>query len=185
MKLSIVLPGEKLPQEYFDVRYEVLRKPLGSPRGSELLNDDDKAIHSFIEVNNKIIAVGRIALISGDGSVKDPVGSNCPAFEPLAEGMKTIFNDDQGNAFSSRLRPAVQVRQMGTLPEFRGKGLAAKILAALEDTSVNHWNARTGWLQARLVAIPFYEKCGWIAYGDEYDVNKVGAHRSMWKNLQH
>ncbi len=183
MKLVVILPGESLPQEYFDVRYEVLRKPLGSARGSELLNDDGKAIHAFIIENEKIISVGRIALIAGDGSVKDPVGSNCPAFEPLGEGVKNILVDDKGEPFASRLRPAVQIRQMGTLPEFQGKGYAAKILAALEETAKQHWNARTGWLQARLAAIPFYEKCGWTAYGNEYDVNKVGAHRSMWKKL--
>jgi len=192
MKLTIALPGEALPQEYFDVRYEVLRKPLGSKRGSELLNDDEKAIHVWISLTpilsegegaERIVAVGRIALIAGDGSVKDPVGSNCPAFEPLSEGVKTILTDDKGEVFASRLHPAVQVRQMGTLPEFQGKGLAAQVLAALEITAKQHWNARTGWLQARIAAIPFYAKCGWTAYGDLYDVNKVGAHRSMWKNL--
>ncbi len=180
MNLIVALPGEPLPKEYFDVRFEVLRKPLGSPRGSELLNDDDKAIHAYISLTpalsegegaEKIIAVGRIALIAGDGSVKDPVGSNCPAFEPLSSS-------------SSDLRPAVQIRQMGTLPEFQGKGFAAKILFALEETAKQHWNARTGWLQARLNAIPFYEKCGWTSYGEEYDVNKVGAHSSMWKKLR-
>ncbi|MGE0637090.1 MAG: GNAT family N-acetyltransferase [Bacteroidia bacterium] len=183
MSLVITLPGEALPQEYFDVRYEVLRKPLGGPRGSELLTDDNTAIHASISIDNKIVAVGRIALIAGDGSVKDPVGSNCPAFEPLGEGTKSVLTDDKGEAFASRLRPAVQVRQMGTLPEFQGKGLAAKVLAALEETAKQHWNARTGWLQARIAAIPFYEKCGWTAYGEEYDVNKVGPHRSMWKKL--
>lgn len=183
MNLVIALPGETLPQEYFDVRYEVLRKPLGSPRGSELLNDDSTAIHTWITENNKIIAVGRIQLIAGDGSVKDPVGSNCPAFEPLGEGLKTFLTDDKGNNFSSRLRAAVQVRQMGTLPGFQGKGFAAKILASLEDAAKQHWKARSGWLQARVAAIPFYKKCEWTAYGDTYDVNKVGAHRSMWKKL--
>lgn len=183
MNLVIALPGEAIPQEYFDVRYEVLRKPLGSPRGSELLMDDDKAIHAYISIENKIIAVGRIALIAGDGSVKDPVGSNCPAFEPLGDGIKTILTDDKGEPFASRLRPAVQIRQMGTLPEFQGKGLAAKVLATLEEAAKKNWNARTGWLQARTAAIPFYEKCGWTAYGEPYDVNKVGSHRSMWKKL--
>lgn len=198
MNIVIVLPGEKLPQEYFDVRYEILRKPLGSPRGSEMLNDDDKAIHAWISENNKIISVGRIALIAGDGSVKDPVGSVCPAFEPLLneqvgienphqqanhDQQKKILTDDKGNYFASRLRPAVQVRQMGTMPEYRGQGHAAKILSALEATAKQHWNARTGWLQARIAAIPFYEKCGWTAYGNVYEVNKVGPHRSMWKKL--
>lgn len=183
MNLIVTLPGEALPQEYFDVRFEVLRKPLGSPRGSELLNDDDKAIHAYIAHGDKIISVGRVALIAGDGSVKDPVGSNCPAFEPLREGIKTVLTDDKGEPFASRLRPAIQVRQMGTLPEFQGKGYAAKVLAALEESAKHNWNARTGWLQARLAAISFYEKCGWTAYGEEYDVNKVGPHRSMWKKL--
>ena len=183
MNLVIVLPGEALPQEYFDVRYEVLRKPLGSPRGSELLTDDDKSIHAYISIEDKIVAVGRIALLAGDGSVKDPIGSNCPAFEPLGEDVKIVLKDDKGEPFASRLRPAVQVRQMGTLPEFQGKGFAAKVLAALEETVKQHWDARTGWLQARIAAIPFYEKCGWTTYGEEYDVNKVGAHRSMWKKL--
>ena len=171
MTVTVILPGEPLPNDYFDVRYEVLRKPLGSPRGSELLTDDDKAIHAYISIYTKIIAVGRIALIAGDGSVQDPVGSSCPAFEPLS--IPT----------ASGLRPAVQVRQMGTLPEFQGKGFAEKVLTALEETAKKNWNARTGWLQARIAAIPFYEKCGWTAYGNEYDVNKVGPHRSMWKKL--
>jgi GNAT superfamily N-acetyltransferase len=180
MNLIISLPGETLPQEYFDVRYEVLRKPLGSPRGSELLTDDNTAIHAYISLTptlsegegaERIVAVGRVQLIAGDGSVKDPVGSNCPAFEPLSSPT------------ASGLRPAVQIRQMGTLPEFQGKGLAAKVLAALEEAAKQQWNAHTGWLQARIAAISFYEKCGWIAYGEEYDVNKVGAHRSMWKQL--
>lgn len=183
MNLVIVLPGEALPQEYFDVRYEVLRKPLGSPQGSELLNDDDKAIHTYISIDTKIVAVGRITLLAGDGSVKDPMGSNCPAFEPLSYGLKTVLTDDKGKPFASRLRPAVQIRQMGTLPEFQGKGLAAKVLTALEETSKQEWNALTGWLQARITAIPFYEKCGWTTYGNGYDVNKVGPHRSMWKKL--
>lgn len=195
MNLKIALPGEQLPKEYFDVRYEVLRKPLGSLRGSELLNDDDNAIHAYIclttprsgenkvDVAEKIVAVGRIAMIAGDGSVKDPVGSNCPAFEPLDDDAKNILTDDKGKLFASPLRPAVQVRQMGTLTEYQGKGFAAKILTALEETAKHYWNARTGWLQARIGAIPFYEKCGWTAYGNIYDVNKVGAHRSMWKKL--
>lgn len=183
MNLVTILPGGILPQEYFDVRYEVLRKPLGSPRGSELLSDDSTAIHAYISFNDKIVAVGRIQLIVGDGSVKDPVGSNCPAFEPLSDGIKTVLTDDKGEPFASNLRPAVQVRQMGTLPEFQGKGFAAKILSALEEAAKQNWNASTGWLQARLAAITFYKKCGWTAYGDVYDVNKVGDHRSMWKKL--
>jgi len=181
--VTLVYNGKSLPQEYFDVRYEVLRKPLGSPRGSELLNDDDTAIHSYADVDGKIISVGRAQLIAGDGSVKDPVGSNCPAFEPLQKDFKKTLIDAKGTKIEEGLRPAVQIRQMGTLPKYQGQGWAAMVLEKLEKGAVDYWKARTGWLQARIAAITFYEKCGWTAYGEEYDVNKVGPHRSMWKKL--
>ena len=49
----------------------------------------------------------------------------------------------------SNNRPAMQIRQMGTLDDYRRKGLAAEVLAALEDAAKTHLSARIGLLQAR------------------------------------
>ena len=39
-----------LPDEpYFRTRYAVLREPLGMPPGSERLDDDDQAVHAWVE----------------------------------------------------------------------------------------------------------------------------------------
>lgn len=171
----------ELPPDYFDVRYEVLRKPLGSPRGSEHLTDDHTALHVWAIVEGKAVAVGRAALITGTGEVHDPVGSHCPAFAPLIPTSKKE-KDDNGQ-WVSDARPAIQIRQMGTLEAYRGLGLAAQVLARLEFESVKLWRCRTGWLQARTGAIGFYQRCGWVAYGAEYHVDKVGQHRSMWRFL--
>ena len=179
--LHIARPGEVLPEAYFDVRFEVLRKPLGSLRGSERLTDDHAALHAWVEVDGLIVAVGRAALIAGAGAVTDPVGSHCPAFGPLTEGWQPQC-DDAGTTIDPQ-RPAFQVRQMGTLPEFRGKGLAALVLNMLENEAVKLWGCQTGWLQARTHAQGFYATQGWAAYGPEYHVEKVGPHRSMWKRL--
>lgn len=179
--LHLARPGQPLPEEYFDVRFEVLRKPLGSPRGSERLTDDLIALHAWAEVKGRIVAVGRAALIAGAGAVTDPVGSHCPAFAPLTAGWQPVL-DDLGNTIEPQ-RPAFQIRQMGTLPEFRGRGLAALVLKALEQEACRLWSCQTGWLQARTHAQGFYASQGWAAYGPEYDVDKVGPHRSMWKRM--
>jgi GNAT superfamily N-acetyltransferase len=92
------------------------------------------------------------------------------------------MDDDSGTIIPALgLRPAVQVRGMGTLDEYQGRGLASEVLQTLEQESARLWNARTGWLQARIAAIPFYEANGWCCFGPEYEVPNVGPHVSMWK----
>lgn len=186
MKTVVRLPKEHLPQEYFDVRYEVLRKPLGSPKGSEYLAKDNDAVNVWVEVDGKVAAVGRAHLLEDgeDGSVIDvKANSACPAFGPLGSAASE-YKDDNGTSVTGDLRPAIQVRGMGTLEAFRGIGLASEVLKTCEENSVKVWNAKTGWLQARIDAIPFYEKNGWVCFGPEYQVPNVGPHRSMWKKFE-
>lgn len=190
MKIHVRFPKEEIPQAYFDVRYELLRKPLGFPKGSEHLPGDDAAVHAWAELDDKIVGVGRAHLLGNDedGSVVDvKAKSACPAFSPLSVEYESTV-DDSGNEIGSDLRPAIQIRAMATLVEFQGKGVASAVLAACEKQSIEAWSAETGWLQARIKAIPFYEKNGWTCFGPEYEVPNVGPHRSMWKkfeNLSH
>lgn len=186
MKIEVRLPNEEIPEAYFDVRYETLRKPLGSPRGSEKLAGDESSINVWAELNGKVVGVGRAHLLgeNEDGTVFDALAnSRCPAFAPLS-GKDTHIVDDAGNEIGTDLRPAVQIRAMGTLNAFQGKGVASAVLSACEENSIRTWNAKTGWLQARIHAIPFYEKNGWTCFGPEYHIPNVGLHRSMWKNFE-
>lgn len=186
MNIRIALPGQVPPDHFFDTRYKVLRRPLGAPRGSERIAGDDNAINIWAEVDGVAAAVGRAHLIPdcSDGSALDAAArSICPPFAPLSsdyEGEK----DDNGILIPSKLRPAFQVRQMGTLERYRGRGLAAVVLQKLEQEAVRLWDVRSGWLQARLIALPFYAKQGWTCFGPEYDVANVGPHRSMWKDFR-
>ena len=52
-------PGEKPGTDYYDCRYNVLRKPLGFERGAEILQDDGDAVHAFVEKQERVVAVGR------------------------------------------------------------------------------------------------------------------------------
>ncbi len=186
MNTVIKFPGESLPQQYFDVRYEILRKPLGSPKGSEKLSGDNESIHTWVEDDGIIAVVGRAHLIPNhaDGSALDEKAeSACPPFEPLCKDYEPIADDSGLEISVENLRPAVQIRAMGTLDDYQGLGLGSKVLTALENESINFWNAKTGWLQARIIAIPFYEANGWCCFGPEYEVPNVGPHVSMWKKF--
>ena len=173
-KTDVLIPPSTPSNLYYDCRYAVLREPIGFERGSEILNDDNQAIHAWIEEKGLIMAVGRAHLIpeGSDGSSADhpgPSASQCPPFGPLAD---------------SKNRPAVQIRQMGTRPESRRMGYAAEVLRTLENTSSQHFGAKVGLLQAREAAIPFYLAQGWNVVDQPYIIAGIGPHRSMIKYFQ-
>jgi GNAT superfamily N-acetyltransferase len=171
-------PGEDLPAGYFTTRYQTLRQPLGFPSEAEHIADDGQAIHAWVEVDGEVVAVGRAHLIppDEDGSASDHAGADaatCPAFAPL-NGAEDFPAPDE-------LRPAFQIRQMGTLDEWRRQGCARDILELLEAGALAEWGCVSGWLQARVPAIAFYQSRGWTSYGATYEVEGIGAHISMYK----
>lgn len=46
--------------EYYDLRYRILREPLGQPRGSERNEGDDTGIHFALFQNRMIEAIARL-----------------------------------------------------------------------------------------------------------------------------
>ena len=161
-------------EKYYDCRYAVLREPLGFPRGAEILADDNQAIHAWVEDGDRIVAVGRAHVIpaTSDGSQADHAGpgaAQCPAFGPLIGGGP---------------RPAIQIRQMGTLESHRRQGNAAKVLTQLEASAARKFGAIAGFLQAREHAIPFYLSQGWELIDESYEIKGIGPHRSMMKRFR-
>ena len=62
MKITVIKPQtlEEFKQ-YYNLRFEILRKPWGQPKGSERDNDDEMSHHRLIidEIGDTI-AVGRL-----------------------------------------------------------------------------------------------------------------------------
>ena len=65
MKITVIEP--QTPEEfkqYYSLRYKILRKPWGQPRGSERVNEDEISYHRMIidEATGDAIAVGRLQI---------------------------------------------------------------------------------------------------------------------------
>ncbi len=74
---------------------------------------------------------------------------------------------------------AWRLRGMASAPDVRGAGYGAAVLSGVLGAVAD---ARGGflWCNARLVAVPFYERAGMQTVGDEFDIPEIGPHYVMW-----
>jgi GNAT superfamily N-acetyltransferase len=77
---------------------------------------------------------------------------------------------------------AWQVRGMATEPASRGRGLGGSLL----ERCIEHVRERGGdpvWCNARIRAVPFYERHGFARVGGVFDVVDLGPHVRMHRVL--
>ncbi|MFN0202079.1 MAG: GNAT family N-acetyltransferase [Bacteroidia bacterium] len=71
-----------------------------------------------------------------------------------------------------------QLRLMGVLPELQQQGFGRLVL--LEGIEkVKQQNAQYLWCNAREVAVPFYEKIGFVISSPSFDIPNIGLHYQM------
>ncbi len=75
-----------------------------------------------------------------------------------------------------------RLRAMATLFNYQKIG-AAKALIDFSTEKLRILNQDIVWCDARIIAVPFYEKIGFIKIGDPYDIPIIGAHYLMYKTL--
>jgi GNAT superfamily N-acetyltransferase len=103
------------------------------------LAEKDGEEHSFYAQYNKLDTIKNVVI-----AVQDDKVISCGAFKDFSNGV-------------------VEIKRMFTLPEYRGKGIAAQVLAELEK-----WAAESGYKKCILetgkkqtAAIALYAKCGY------------------------
>ena len=112
--------------EYYEFRWEQLRKPLGMPLGSERDHLEAQAYHCMaIHANNTVVGVGRIH-----------------------ESSEQIM----------------QIRYMAVAGEFQKQGVGTAILQSLLSYAEDH-RSSCCWLRARVDAVEFYQKAGFVNLG--------------------
>jgi GNAT superfamily N-acetyltransferase len=78
-------------------------------------------------------------------------------------------------------QPAWQLRGMASDHAHQGKGIGGELLRCGETLIAADSNVHLFWCNARVPAIPFYEKHGWQVASDEFDIPTAGPHRKMVK----
>lgn len=77
---------------------------------------------------------------------------------------------------------AWRLRGMASAPEVRGGGYGAAVLAGcfreIADAGGTHL-----WCNARVGAVPFYERMGLTAVGEVFDIPEIGPHYVMWAEV--
>ena len=84
---------------------------------------------------------------------------------------------------SYKEEPAWQLRGMCSETEYQGRGFGSKLLACAEPAIIEHSKVRRFWCNARVPAVPFYQKHGWKIDSEEFDIPTAGPHRKMVKEI--
>jgi GNAT superfamily N-acetyltransferase len=78
---------------------------------------------------------------------------------------------------------AWQLRGMATAAAVRGTGVGARLVEAAADR-VRERGGRLLWCHARVTALRFYERCGFVADSEEFVPAETGIpHRTMCREL--
>jgi GNAT superfamily N-acetyltransferase len=81
-------------------------------------------------------------------------------------------------------RPAWQLRGMCTDGAHQSKGFGGKLLACAETAILQNSPAGLLWCNARVPAVPFYERHGWKVDSEVFDIPTAGPHRKMVKSVR-
>ena len=85
---------------------------------------------------------------------------------------------------SHKEEPAWQLRGMCTDTKFQGRGFGGKLLASAEAAIVENSKVLRFWCNARVPAIPFYQRHGWTVDSEEFEIPTAGPHRKMVKRVR-
>ena len=164
------------------LRYRVLREPLGMPYESTLFAGDD--LESTLHVVSYRV----------DSSLHEPIGCLTLLIPEATSGTM----DDNPDATPLVPSNQVQLRGMAVLQSYQGLGSHRKANNDGE-CEYNERNSRIGvggellnyvhrmaklqgwelWCNARESAVSFYAKHGWRAEGEPFEIPKIGPHYVM------
>lgn len=76
----------------------------------------------------------------------------------------------------------VQFRGMAVLNKFQSKGIGKKLIQFAEKEAIEN-KIELIWLNARKLAVPFYENLGYQIIGNSFEVPEIGTHFVMYKKI--
>lgn len=93
-------------------------------------------------------------------------------------GIISVFKKD--NVFFEQSQ--FQIRGMAVLTTHQKKGIGAA-LVRLAEQYIESQKGRLIWMNARIIAVEFYEKSGYQIIGNSFEIPEIGTHYVMFKNI--
>jgi predicted GNAT family N-acyltransferase len=75
-----------------------------------------------------------------------------------------------------------RLRGMATLAEYQKQGMGSALLRTAFPM-IKQNQAELLWCNARVAAQPFYQKLGFEIHGEQFEIEGVGTHQLMFKEL--
>ncbi len=143
------------PVEVRQLRHAVLR-PFDPPEKLVYAGDDaPDTLHAGAFVGGELVGIASVCREAM------PVGTDSPG---SAEGG------------------AWRLRGMATVPAVRGTGLGRALLESCFD-HIREQGGDLLWCNARVAALGFYERMGFAAQGEEFEIVPIGPHYVMTRRL--
>ena len=140
------------------------------------------SIDTIIDLRHRILRAGlpiESANFPGD---KDISTWHFGLFHPYANGANVpVVTCASFMLNSYKDQPAWQLRGMCTETEHQSKGFGGRLLTCAEAAIVKISAVRLFWCNARVPAIPFYQRQGWTMDSEVFDIPTAGPHRKMFK----
>lgn len=139
------------------------------------------SIDVIIELRHRMLRAGlpkEAAQFPGDD---DASTWHIGLFYPSTDEHETLVTCASFMLNSYKEQPAWQLRGMCTDEQHQGRGFGGRLLDCAEQAIVANSPARLFWCNARVPAIPFYERHGWKVDSEVFEIPTAGPHRKMIK----
>lgn len=124
-------------ETYYELRYNVLRKPWGQPKGSEVDETDKLSIHAFIKVNNRAIAVARLHFIDDIVGQIRYMGVH-PEYQGKGLG-KMVIAYLEGKALENNRKTMILHARENAIKFYENCGYSIKEKSYLMWNEIQHW----------------------------------------------
>ena len=182
MKVIAVTTQEELAAA-LEVRFEVFVDEQGVAPDSEQdhLDDDPRTLHCLVMTDEWDFY--RESPVPAYGP---PIATGPPPGTVLATGRLIAPNTDVVHGDMSAMDPAnPHIGRVAVLAQARGTGAGRAVMDFLERAALARYGAGGTVrveLSAQDQAMPFYERLGYIAYGDAY-LDEGIPHHDAFKDL--
>lgn len=100
----------------------------------------------------------------------------------LDEKLTAVASVFRNNSSTFNIENQFQIRGMAVLKDFQKKGFGEDLVRHSEEY-VKSEIGNLIWFNARESAVPFYEKLGYNKVGNEFNIEGVGIHFIMKKEI--